>query len=49
MNLDNVQTAGLTKITAIKILREASEAKAAKTLICPTLETNIGVVCEPKK
>ena len=39
-----VHIIGSTKVTAIKILKDAKDANAAKTLICPTFEISIGVV-----
>ena len=40
---------GLIKIECIKITNEANDAKAAKTLIWPTLETMFGMVAAPIK
>ena len=40
---------GLIKIECIKITNEANEAKAAKTLMWPTLEIIFGIVAAPIK
>ena len=48
-NLPNVQTIGFTYVAIIKILNDAVEAKAAKTLMWPTLDTILGVNLEPTK
>ena len=49
INLPAVQITGLTKTAWIKILSEAIEAKAAKTLICPTFPTSLGIELAPAK
>ena len=49
INLPNVQTIGFTKTAWIKILNDAIDAKAAKTLICPTYPTRLGIVFAPAK
>ena len=48
-NLAKLQTIGLTNIAWIKILKEAVDAKAAKTLMWPTLETRFGTMLAPIK
>ena len=48
-NLAKHQTIGLTNVACIKILKDAVDAKAAKTLMCPTLETKFGTMFAPIK
>ena len=43
-NLANTQTKGSTKTTCTKELNDAIEANAANTLMCPTLETRLGMM-----
>ena len=43
-NLANTQTKGSTKTTCTKELNEAMEANAANTLMCPTLDTRLGMM-----
>ena len=47
--LSKNQINGLIKIECIKITKEAKDAKAAKTLICPTLDMIFGIVAAPIK
>ena len=48
-NLAKTQTYGSTKTTCIKELRDAIEAKAANTLMWPTLVTSFGTIVAPMK
>ena len=48
-NLAKIQTDGKTKVACINELNEAKEAAAAKTLMCPTLETKLGTKFAPTK
>ena len=47
--LNRNQTNGFIKIEWTKITKEANDAKAAKTLIWPTLEIIFGIVAAPIK
>ena len=49
INLAKVHTMGFMYATIIKILKDAKDAQAAKTLIWPTLETSFGARSEPTK
>ena len=40
---------GFINIECTKITREARDANAAKTLICPTLDIIFGIVAAPMK
>ena len=43
------QTNGFTKTACTRITKDAIDANAAKTLICPTLEIRPGIVAAPIK
>ena len=47
--LNRNQTNGFIKTEWTKITNDARDAKAAKTLICPTLEIIVGIVPAPIK
>ena len=47
--LSKNQTKGLIIIECNKITKDAKDANAAKTLICPTLEMIFGIVAAPIK